>query len=175
MPVWPLMLAIVVTAFLWQALSVPRSPPTCMDGWRSPSIGVTGACSHHGGVKHEGTDPTPLWKRGVAIGAGAATFLLPMLWYGVTGHRRTLKVTPIPLLEDATSRLLQAAIDGNKRIRFTYSSVDGKSTRRTVQPNVLAILEPFGWKKRSLSAFCYLRDAERVFLLHRMTCIEIID
>ena len=111
----------------------------------------------------------------VAIGAGAVTFLLPMLWYSVTGRRGASKITAIPLLEDATSRLLQAAIDGNKRVRFTYSSADGESTRRTVQPNVLAILEPFGWEKRSLSAFCYLRDAERVFLLHRMTCIEIID
>ena len=24
----------------------------CMDGWNSPSIGSSGACSHHGGVNH---------------------------------------------------------------------------------------------------------------------------
>ena len=27
--------------------------PTCEDGWRSSSIGIQGACSHHGGVKED--------------------------------------------------------------------------------------------------------------------------
>lgn len=35
---------------------------TCADGWRSPSIGEQGACSHHGGVVtvYEGTDGSVL-------------------------------------------------------------------------------------------------------------------
>lgn len=29
------------------------SAPTCEDGWRSSSIGIQGACSHHGGVERD--------------------------------------------------------------------------------------------------------------------------
>jgi hypothetical protein len=39
----------------------------CKDGWKSPSIGRPGACSHHGGVK---TSVLPLLVLLTSIGAG---------------------------------------------------------------------------------------------------------
>jgi len=32
-------------------IGVLTGPATCRDGWASPSIGMQGACSHHGGVR----------------------------------------------------------------------------------------------------------------------------
>lgn len=47
--------------------------PRCVDGWRSPSIGTQGACSHHGGVASTG--------RGLAflasIAIGVVAYRLP--------------------------------------------------------------------------------------------------
>lgn len=41
--------------FVFTYVLLPHSsgPPTCNDGWASPSIGTRGACSWHGGVKRE--------------------------------------------------------------------------------------------------------------------------
>lgn len=175
LPVWPLLLSFLVTTVLWNLMSEPRTPPTCMDGWRSPSIGTIGACSHHGGVKYEGTDPTPIWKKGVAIGAGLVTFLIPTAYFAFGRRRKPLVGTSIPCLEDDASRLLQAAIDRGKRVAFTYTGSNGQNTQRTVQPKSLAILEPFGWDKRSLTAFCHLRNADRTFLLSRVSELRILE
>lgn len=51
-------------------ISTFMGPTTCKSGWKSPSIGRQGACSHNGGV-----DRTPAFLRfiaslGLAIGAG---------------------------------------------------------------------------------------------------------
>ena len=47
---------------------VPKS--TCMDGWASSSIGRSGACSHHGGVR---VSP---WRTVVLILSIAGGFLV---------------------------------------------------------------------------------------------------
>lgn len=39
----------VLTAIVVRYMS---GPPVCSDGWHSSSIGRSGACSHHGGVRH---------------------------------------------------------------------------------------------------------------------------
>jgi hypothetical protein len=41
--------------FIFTYVLLPHSsgPPTCNDGWASPSIGTRGACSWHGGVKQD--------------------------------------------------------------------------------------------------------------------------
>ena len=36
---------------IWFGVFEPEAERTCRDGWLSPSIGIIGACSHHGGVK----------------------------------------------------------------------------------------------------------------------------
>lgn len=53
-----LVLALAVGGLLFALLDEPNLPSRCADGWHSPSIGGTGACSHHGGVV-PGRDPTP--------------------------------------------------------------------------------------------------------------------
>ncbi len=45
----PVTLAVIAAAFAYVLLSVIY-PTTCVDGWASPSIGIQGACSSHGGV-----------------------------------------------------------------------------------------------------------------------------
>jgi hypothetical protein len=53
------------------ALVYVLGPATCRDGWASPSIGRSGACSHHGGVS--GRD----WVTflGVVIGIGVGLWV----------------------------------------------------------------------------------------------------
>lgn len=45
----PVTLAAIAAALAYVLLSV-IFPTTCVDGWASPSIGIQGACSSHGGV-----------------------------------------------------------------------------------------------------------------------------
>lgn len=49
--------------------------PRCRDGWASPSIGKSGACSWHGGVKRGGSW---IWiaSLGVGVASGYATTLI---------------------------------------------------------------------------------------------------
>lgn len=69
-----LVLALAVGGLLFAFLDEPSLPSRCADGWRSPSIGATGACAHHGGVV-PGGDPTPWWKRALPVGGRPADFL----------------------------------------------------------------------------------------------------
>ena len=48
-------------------------PSRCRDGWRSPSIGLQGACSHHGGVR---SSPAGAFSILTGIGAGLAAAAL---------------------------------------------------------------------------------------------------
>jgi hypothetical protein len=49
---WQAIVAGVVGFFLSAAVISAILPAArCADGWRSPSIGRQGACSHHGGVR----------------------------------------------------------------------------------------------------------------------------
>ena len=48
-------------------LSILMGPRTCVDGWSSPSIGNSGACSHHGGV---GSKPTFMFALLIAATVG---------------------------------------------------------------------------------------------------------
>lgn len=60
---------VVVFAGMMGFLGWLMGPATCRSGYESPSIGIQGACSHHGGV-----DTLPAFVRFVLslIGAGAA-------------------------------------------------------------------------------------------------------
>jgi hypothetical protein len=50
-----LFVAIVVGAAAWLLAAILVGPASCRDGWSSPSIGRSGACSHHGGVATSST------------------------------------------------------------------------------------------------------------------------
>lgn len=47
-----MVVGVAVFVFLVLGSRSILGPATCRDGWRSPSIGRQGACSHHGGVSH---------------------------------------------------------------------------------------------------------------------------
>jgi len=44
-----------LSVFIFSVCIKPEA--TCRDGWKSPSIGRQGACSHHGGVDYKGDYP----------------------------------------------------------------------------------------------------------------------
>ena len=52
----------------------PIPDRTCRDGWESPSIGIIGACSHHGGVRPRPESRTSKWF--FSILSGLAVFIL---------------------------------------------------------------------------------------------------
>lgn len=65
---YPLFLFIVFTVTRLLIGDFFDERPVCMDGWRSPSIGIQGACSHHGGVKPQ---PATAFFISVAVAIGA--------------------------------------------------------------------------------------------------------
>lgn len=44
------LIGLVVFIVTYVAIGSIQGPTVCRDGWRSPSIGRSGACSHHGGI-----------------------------------------------------------------------------------------------------------------------------
>lgn len=68
------------------ALSALTPSPVCRDGWRSPSIGIQGACSHHGGVKRS---ILPLLVLVASVGAG--TYLAKRISKTIWGTREVGK------------------------------------------------------------------------------------
>lgn len=163
---------------VWMGSSMAFSDPMlvgCEDGWRSPSIGHRGACSHHGGVRYE--DPTPLWKKLAFFGAGLGVAFLPGV-IDLRDRRRHRLCKPPPAFfgyEDDTSHLLQDALERKHPVRFLYRTADGRVMRRTVRPKALIYLQKMGMEQRCLVGHCYLRDAERKFMLSRMTSLELVD
>ena len=72
----------------------PDRPRTCVDGWAPPSIGITGACLHHGGVKPK--------ERGRSFAWNTAVVVAFISYLGLSGTaRRTLR--EIKLLNAANS------------------------------------------------------------------------
>lgn len=63
----PIAAGIITAIATWILIAVLIGPAMCRDGWRSPSIGRQGACSHHGGVSRNG----PIGLLAVVAGIGA--------------------------------------------------------------------------------------------------------
>jgi len=125
-----LVLALAVGGLLFAFLDEPNLPSRCADGWRSPSIGATGACAHHAGVV-PGRDPTPWWKRALPVGAGLVIFLVPA-WRN--GAFRRQKHDPTAEFKDPVSlEILQAMEDGSD-LRFLYTKERQDPQWRTVSP-----------------------------------------
>jgi hypothetical protein len=64
-----------VTLFLRLQQLLPEV--RCADGWRSPSIGRQGACSHHGGVRGNGIYVISILGLSIAAGIITARKLKP--------------------------------------------------------------------------------------------------
>lgn len=156
-----------VGAGLWIGLGEPRPDPRCASGWKPPSIGEQGACSHHGGVVYP-KDPTPWWIRVLSIAAGGAT-IYGSMWLG----SKFLPATPTTQA-DATTALLTKAINTGQNVRFTYSK-DGTFRERVVMPLELIQLRTGVQQSTCLVAYCHLRKAKRTFALSRMWGITLMS
>jgi hypothetical protein len=70
-----IVLGILVTTSTYRL--VPKTKPSCKDGWHSPSIGRRGACSHHGGVQGDSLGALLFFIcAGLGISAGRKLFTL---------------------------------------------------------------------------------------------------
>lgn len=160
----PLVLALAVGGLLLALLDEPNLPSRCADGWRSPSIGETGACSHHGGMV-AGDDPTPWWKRALPIGAGLVIFLVPA-WRN--GAFRREKQDHMAAFTDPVSLVIRQAMEDGSDVRFRYTKKDQEPQWRTVTPLELMHLHGANHASRCLLAYCHLRQAKRHFALSRI-------
>jgi hypothetical protein len=130
--------AVGIICFILMGFFVPAA--TCVDGWKSPSIGRQGACSHHGGVKDYG---------GVylLIGGGISA----ALGFYTSGYLSRYNWAARPILPGALRRLrtgrtpkpaffgeiviISNAIKSGSRIEFLYKNpTDTVYTKRTIRP-----------------------------------------
>lgn len=169
-------LAAGATVFLAAlVLFVGQIPPaTCRDGWQSPSIGLRGACSHHGGVERHGG----LYLLSVLLSSGL----------GFAAHRglaaiirrreeRTFLATLTPPPADAPPiDWVVYALRAQKDLVFTYKGQkDFEPRLRRVRPVSLEVRLGRG-KRSSEPAFtgrCRDSNEERTFVYDRMRGIAL--
>src|SRR5207237_1340854 len=102
---------------------------TCSDGWKSPSIGRMGACSHHGGVKNNG------W---FYLVIGGISWLVGSATSNLFARNNTDSSLPTETSYHPFSveiELILAAIKNRKTIQFLYKgSKESNYMKRTVKP-----------------------------------------
>lgn len=164
-------LALCVGSWLWGLLDEPNLPLHCKDQWDSASIGAQGACSHHGGVAG-GEDPTPWWKKALALAGG-------MLSFGLFAYLLQLiptpKSDPYAAWQDPVSLVVRDAMKHGKDVRFVYTKDSKESETRNVTPLELIFLRPGVYTSRCLVGYCHGRSAKRTFALTRISGIDPID
>ena len=72
---------------------------------------------------------------------------------------------------------IEKCIRRKKTISFTYMDKNGERTLRKVLPKEIFLSDPrnsYAYELYILRAHCYLRDAERFFVLKRMENIKIL-
>lgn len=134
----------------------------CRDGTTSQSIGVRGACSHHGGVKRY----THLTFLALVFSAGV----------GWTVYVRVLP-KPIPGTQPSTptpDEIIRRAISNGHRISFLYRAKGEREfTERAINPEAITTEGyPPGL---CVSGFCEERRALRTFKLLRMSGVRELD
>ena len=119
-------------------------PVTCRDGWRSPSIGKQGACSHHGGVDR--STGHLIFLVSLGIGLTAARFIgspqdrMPRRgWSAPVGHATGYERAPCELPPDELSRLkaenAAAAKASEEYVRLELQRLDAeREARRSRSP-----------------------------------------
>jgi hypothetical protein len=148
---------------------------TCVDGWKSPSIGRQGACSHHGGVKDYGRDYLLIaGGLSVAVGCYISGYLSRYSWATrpiLTGalQRLTRRPTPKPAFASEIE-IISNAIKNGSKIEFLYKKPnDAVYTKRTCRPIELVRLSGRDGKKTlCVRGYCELREDARTFALKRM-------
>lgn len=149
-------------------------PPTCRDGWRSPSIGRQGACSHHGGVeRHSG-----LAFMAVAVSFGAG-FLVSAKLSGVIERRKKDRfkrsLTPPPTNAPADEVIIYAILSESK-IEFMYKGrKDFVPAQRIVTPTGLTTTGGRFGKAGTpcVVGYCHIRNAARIFTLDRIQGLKL--
>ncbi|WP_345780305.1 WYL domain-containing protein [uncultured Stenotrophomonas sp.] len=165
-----LVLAQVVGGLFFVLLNGADLHRRCADGWRSPSIGVTGACSHHGGVV-SGLTFVPLWRLILPHAAGSLIFLVPAWRSGMFrqgGH------APGEAFASPASTEIRQAIEQGMDLHFLYTKKGGAPQWRTVTPQQLTTLGAGPSSPPCLIGYCHLRQARRTFVLARMDQVTAI-
>ncbi|WP_429001056.1 helix-turn-helix transcriptional regulator [Stenotrophomonas maltophilia] len=154
-----LTVAILVGGIMFAGMNGKDFPRGCADGWRSPSIGSVGACSHHGGVV-SGIRFVPWWKQVLPFAAGALIFIIPTWRAGA--FRRSAPLEPV-------LASIVRAIDEGRAIRFLYTKPGGGAEWRTVTPIELSHVGTNKASPSCLVAYCHKRQGRRTFMLSRIS------
>lgn len=89
--------ACIVFAFVYvnvyENLVQQSGPLICIDGWRSPSIGSQGACSHHGGVDY---GPIREARRAAMVAALLSAFVAWLVMTGIAKMASLRRRLPTP-------------------------------------------------------------------------------
>ena len=169
-------LAAGATVFLAAlVLFVGQIPPaTCRDGWQSPSIGLRGACSHHGGVERHGG----LYLLSVLLssGLGFATHLGLAAIIRRREEKAFLATLTIPAADAPPIDWVVYALRAQKDVVFSYKGQkDFEPRLRRVRPVSLEV-RPGRGKRSSEPAFtgrCRDSNEERTFVYDRMRGIAL--
>ena len=139
---------------------------TCHDGWKSPSIGKQGACSHHGGVDYKGEYPL--------IGIIAGIFLGRKVYHSFNKEDQQTKnyISKPKFKED-----IETAINTGRKIVFLYKRPQDKTYQaRTIKPiGFIEYQHSYGSGATfCVKGICDLMKAERTFALKRMKDLKIV-
>jgi hypothetical protein len=154
-------------AFICYFGTGPVPDVVCADGWHSSSIGIQGACSHHGGVNRVPANFAML-RNTLAVLVSIGLVVAAFRSHRTSGRRAT---------EPSLIHQIQRAIDRQQRVEFMYQKpFESQATRRTVRPIRLATYRHGRRHSQPrLVGFCYLRNAERTFATERMTDVKVLD
>jgi hypothetical protein len=95
MPYLAAIAAFLITVIGLNIAIGPR-PSHCVDGWLSSSIGLRGACSHHGGVADDH------WALPISVGgllAGAGGLFGGFKWQSRNNPKSAVEFEPVVLCE----------------------------------------------------------------------------
>jgi hypothetical protein len=161
---------LTVALFIGLRIIYPIEPYRCADGWESPSIGIQGACSHHGGVV--GGDTMPRLLKIACPLAGLLVFWLVANAYGGFTTRIPSKYGTGYIADRAD--LIDRAISGGERIEFSYKkSHEIYYTKRLIRPSQIHYIKPGRTTTLCVSGYCFDRKEDRTFLLARMTDVKV--
>ncbi len=147
--------------------------PQCRDGWKSPSIGIIGACSHHGGVANRETESHVFPFVAASLLAGLVAYV---------GLAKLLGIDPLPHYlaktrhsEDSIVEIISTAIEHKQKIEFMYAKRNQSTPmRRTIRPTRLYCIVSKRMNTQCVVGHCDLRNAERTFTVHRMKDVKLL-
>ena len=153
-----------LSVFVFSICIKPES--TCNDGWKSPSIGRQGACSHHGGVDYNGEYPLIGIIAGIFLGRKAYSF------FNKEEQQIGNNVSKSKLEVD-----IETAINTGRKIDFLYKRPQDEAYHsRTIKPTgFVEYQHKYGSNVTfCVKGICDLRKAERSFALKRMKELKIV-